>query len=44
MFVNMLQKFVMEVPDSILGKAQLVKKFHLVAAQACLRLQDYEQS
>jgi hypothetical protein len=34
----------MTIPDSILGKTQLVKKFHLVAAQACLRLQDYDRT
>lgn len=44
MFVGMLQKFVMAVPDSNMGKTQLVKKFHLVAAQACLRLQDYDRT
>jgi hypothetical protein len=44
LFVNILQRLVEAVPDSIAGKTPLVKKFHLVAAQACLRMQDYERS
>lgn len=44
LLVGLLQRLVYQVPDSILGKTPLLKKFNLVAAQAYLRIADYEKS
>lgn len=43
-FVEFVQELVEKVPDSVSCKVQLLKKFYLVVANTCLRMQDFENA